>query len=680
MADNPPDRGIWSAVLRTRQRVVGFIALAALLYAAAVAAIFVLAQQNEQSRFRAALDAEAAEAAQGLRSTLLDMQGELEIALAQSARRGDAEQAIPRVAVPFLERHAQALRIERRDLARRLLQAANSEEHDPGALAERRLLDDATDVACQSALRQEQSQYSQTFYVPRDDGLGIETIDLCIPVGAPAARELWVLSLSLGDLLRGMDPTMIVRHGEVHLSDADGTRLVTLSRAPRGRLEAASQALIALPGTTLQFGVASRLAQPLPFPGTFALIAAAFSLLLFVSVLFVARDVLRRQRAEAALSQSLSFRRAMEDSLLTGLRARDLDGRITYVNPAFCEIVGLPAERLIGSAPPQPYWPPESRGEYEQRLARRRAGSSTREVYETELMRPDGSRVPVSIHEAPLVDARGRHSGWMASVLDLTEQRRVEAVAQQQQRKLAEASRMTTLGELASTLSHELNQPLAAIASLAAAGSNMARAGAPPGELLPLLDDLAAQAERAGRVIKSVRNFVRRSPVQLEALDLGAVLTEVLPLIQLQARTAGASVSHTIAPGLPAIRADRTLLEQVLLNLTRNGFEAMAGSPAAERRLQIDIAPVTADGEPIAVQVRVADRGHGIDERTQRELFTPFHSTKAGGLGLGLNICRSVVEHYGGRLWFESAPAGGTIFAFTLPADRGEGDHDLRGG
>ncbi|MDE2047415.1 MAG: PAS domain S-box protein [Betaproteobacteria bacterium] len=667
MADRPSLLRRWAAVARPRTRVVALIVVSAIIYVGIVAAVFVLALQNERSSARAALEAEASEVAQTLRNRISTDQGELELLLAQAATNTPPERLMTAVAPRYLAMHPEALRLERRDAQLQLLEARNRNSRDIGALSDRDQLESITAVACESALRQHQAQFSQSFYVPKSDGLGFENIDLCMPVGAPEVREMWVLSLSLTDFLRSMDQAPVLRHGEVHLSDVEGARLVTLSRGPRGKTEAAATALIALPGTTLQFGVTSRLAPLLPFPSSFAMIAAVFSLLLFVSVVFLARDVLRRQRAEAALSATLALRRAMEDSLVTGLRARDLEGRITYVNPAFCEIVGLSAERLIGSAPPQPYWPSESHSEYEQRLARRKTGVLAREVFETEFVRPDGQRVPVLVYEAPLVDSKGRHAGWMASVLDITEQRRVEAVARAQQDKLAEASRLTTVGELASTLSHELNQPLAAIASFAAAGQNLLRSGVPPHDIGALMDDIAAQAERAGRVVKSVRSFVKRGQRRVEPIRMDDMLRDVLPLIGLQARASQATLSSSTAPQLPLPLADKTLIEQVLLNLARNGFEAMADTPRDERALHIDIGLTSTEDGRHVVQVRVIDRGHGMPAQIEAAMAAPFHSTKPEGMGLGLSICRSVVEHYGGRLWFERNSPRGTIATFTLP-------------
>jgi two-component system sensor histidine kinase DctS len=662
-----------STLLRNRSRVVAVIVAAALVWAGVVAALFALAEQNERSRTQLALKAEATETAQLMRSRLLSLQTELELIAAQQ-RKAQVEDAESNAAAPLpdlvksiLAARPEIARVERRDAFLGLQKATDSAAVTLGALSVRSVLGESTTVACESALRTDEVRFSESFFVPVDRGLGFENIDICLANGSPPMRNAWVMSVSLTGLLRSIDPELLARHGEVYFADADGARLATLRDGSTQRVTASATAVISLPGTVLSFGINSRVQPFAPYPSAFAAIAGLFSLLLFVSVLFLARDVLRRQRAERALSQSLAFRKAMEDATVVGLRARDLQGRITYVNPAFCEIVGLPQSKLIGCAPPMPYWPPEARPEYERRLARRMAGALQRDVYETELMRPGGTRVPVLIHEAPLYDAQEVHVGWMASVLDVSEQRRVESVARAQQDKLAEASRLTTVGELASTLSHELNQPLAAIASFAAAGRNMLAAGSSTAEIAPLMQDIAAQAERAGRVIKSVRNFVQRGERKRELIDMSQLARDIAPLVTLQARGAKVTVQWDVPNSLPPVQADKILIEQVLLNLTRNGAEAMQSLNTTPKLLRVSLCVQDGTGSNDTILVSVYDSGHGIDASTEQAMYTPFYTTKTQGMGLGLSICRNVIEQHAGRLWFDRLSPQGTAFRFTLP-------------
>ena len=301
-----------------------------------------------------------------------------------------------------------------------------------------------------------------------------------------------------------------------------------------------------------------------------------------------------------------------------------------------------------------------------------------REGYESVFQRKDGTRFPVLIIEAPLIDAQGTQTGFMSAILDLSEQRRVEELNRASQERLQATARLATVGEMASLLSHELNQPLAAIASYASGSLNLLDdADAPPDLLRQAMQRVSEQAERAGRVIKSVADFVRRREQVREAVAPADLLEAILPLLGLQAKKLGIRVETRIAPGCPAVLCDRTMVEQVLLNLARNGMQAMPeGDPplaSGLRSIQIHIAPrraQSADGEPLRktwVEFAVTDHGKGLSDEVREKLFTPFFTTKAEGMGLGLSLCRTVIEQHGGALTFEPAQPRGTVFRFTLP-------------
>jgi two-component system sensor histidine kinase DctS len=430
------------------------------------------------------------------------------------------------------------------------------------------------------------------------------------------------------------------------------------------------------------------------FPNVLTALVTAMSIALVLVLVLLGRDARRRLRAEQDLADALAFRKAMEDSLVTGLRARDLQGRITYVNPAFCQMVGFEAEELLGQATPAPYWPPELADEYQKRQKIRLAGQAPpREGYESVFMRKDGSRFPVLIIEAPLINHEGVQTGWMSAFLDISEQRRVEEISRASQERLQATARLATVGEMASLLSHELNQPLAAISSYATGSMNLLRLQrSDTGELAPrrpqgaaavaefdALADLevamcriAEQAERAGKVIKSVHDFVRRRDKEREPVAPQALLDAIMPLVSLQARKLGVSVQTRLGHGLPAVLCDRTMVEQVLLNLARNAMQAMDEARVAKPSLVIDVRKTTgADTARPArgwLEFTVMDVGPGIAEKIKQQLFTPFFTTKAEGMGLGLSLCRTVVEQHGGSLGFEPNLPQGTIFRFTLPA------------
>jgi two-component system sensor histidine kinase DctS len=299
-------------------------------------------------------------------------------------------------------------------------------------------------------------------------------------------------------------------------------------------------------------------------------------------------------------------------------------------------------------------------------------GTESREGFETVFMRRSGERFPVMIYEAPLVDSEGRHAGWMSAVVDASAQRRVEELSRQQQDRLQASARLATVGEMASLISHELNQPLAAIASYASGSLNLLQDGldaqADRAMLEQALSRIAEQAERAGRVIKSVHDFVRRRQQHHEAVRCDVLIEGVLPLVRLQARKSGTRVEvHEDPPGLK-VQVDRTMLEQVLLNLTRNGIQAMGpDTPLPERVLQLRVSRL----EPARVQFEVHDRGPGIEPDVAARLFTPFFTTRADGMGLGLSLCRTVVEQHGGTLEHDvpepGTPRPGCCFRFTVP-------------
>jgi two-component system sensor histidine kinase DctS len=293
-------------------------------------------------------------------------------------------------------------------------------------------------------------------------------------------------------------------------------------------------------------------------------------------------------------------------------------------------------------------------------------------------MRKNGERFPAMIFEAPLLSSTGRHNGWMSAVLDLSAQRRVEEISRQQQERLQATARLATVGEMASLLSHELNQPLSAIAAYATGSLNMmdaqARGEPPEPDLWPLMHQavqrIAEQAERAGRVIKSVHDFVRRRESAREAIGVEALIEAIQPLVRLQARKSNTRIEIDMCSPTPKAVCDRAMVEQVLLNLTRNGIQAMQGlAPDDEHVLTIRVRQPHRQW----VSISVSDLGPGIDAEVARQLFTPFFTTRHEGMGLGLSVCRTIVEQHGGALAFTNLrnPAGdvfGAEFAFTLPA------------
>ena len=537
-------------------------------------------------------------------------------------------------------------------------------------------------AACTAARRLTGAAYSTSYFLPQPDGLGIEVFDMCLPIMV-AGRLVGfsVATYALHELLAELVSKQLARGQSLSFTEADGTRLALYGvPAPGNRVFVARQ-LLDLPGNTLILRLESRIGLPALFPNVLTALVAAISLALLAVLFLLARDTRRRMRVENDLSEALAFRKAMEDSVLTGLRARDLAGRITYVNPAFCQMVGIPAQKLLDQSFPSPYWPPELADAYQQRQTIRLAGNNLpREGHESLFMRPDGTRFPVLIMEAPLINAVGKHTGWMSAILDVSEQRRTEELSRASQDRLQATARLAMVGEMASLLSHELNQPLAAISSYAVGSLNLLKDNASANTAqLPnaaLTEDLqlaisriAEQAERAGKVIKSVHDFVRRRDQEREAIAPRALLDAVMPLVSLQARKLSVTVVIQVDASASPVLCDRTMVEQVLLNLARNGMQAMqALGASAARVLTLRVRPAASNAASAWVEFAVIDQGEGISPDVASQLFTPFFTTKDEGMGLGLSLCRTVIEQHGGFLGFEAAEPQGTVFSFTLPA------------
>ena len=378
----------------------------------------------------------------------------------------------------------------------------------------------------------------------------------------------------------------------------------------------------------------------------------------------VAHDITDRREDEEKLKSAFAFRRAMGESLVTGIRAIDLEGRIIFVNPAFCRMIGWSEQELLGMRPPFPYWPPEEAEQRRRDLDLTLAGQAPPGGIEMRVMHRDGTRFDVRMYLSPLIDSSGRQVGWMASMNDITERKRMEEETLRHQERLEQTSRLITMGEMASSLAHELNQPLSAIANYCMGSVNRLKSGDYRREdILAAMEKASAQAERAGKIIRRTREFVKKSePVRAPAA-LAEIVEEAIGFAEIEARKAAVAIQVSIPPDLPPVFADRIMIEQVVLNLVKNGIESMQQTPPDARALNL---AARLDGEGM-VEVTVADRGCGMTDGQVERLYTPFFTTKAEGMGMGLNICRSIVEFHDGRLWVQPNPGGGSVFRFTLP-------------
>ncbi len=375
----------------------------------------------------------------------------------------------------------------------------------------------------------------------------------------------------------------------------------------------------------------------------------------------------RVQERTHALQQAQAFRQSMEDSLLVGMRARDLEGRIVYVNAAMCDMVGYAASELIGSVPPYPYWHPDDLDRHWNDVDTVQAGKASPQGRENRLRHRNGSDVHTMFYTTRLIDGNGQHIGWMSSVVDITGQKRAEEQQQQREAQLQRVQRVITVGEMASTLAHELNQPLAALVNYAAAAKSLAAQG--KAELLnDTLSALSAQALRAADIVGRIRRWVRQHPESREPCDLNAAVDQPLALLlRAEARRHGVAVQLELASKPVCVSADRVLLEQVVLNLGLNALQAMQAMPlpTAPRHAHELLLRTTARAGRASLEV--LDRGPGLAPEIADRLFEPFFTTRSDGLGLGLNICRSIVESMGGELLARNREGGGAIFEIRLP-------------
>lgn len=632
-----------------------------------------LAARYEASVAQADVERDAADALSDIRSALARNLQEL-----QALHAGHPNRPTWRAeADALLRQRRELVRIEWRGPGLQLLVSADSPFRAPvfARLGRAQSLPEIQQ-ACLTARRLSGPSYARSHFVPQPDGLGLELMELCLPqVDAGMLTGFIVATYSLADLLATQIGPQMGRSQEISFTEADGTRLAMHGLARRGTRVFTAHQLLDLPGNTMVLRMDSwRRSEPDLFPNVLTALVTVMSIALVTVLIMLGHDTRRRLRAEEDLADALAFRKAMEDSLVTGLRARDLQGRTTYVNPAFCEMVGFTQEELLGRGAPAPYWPPERAEEYGARQAVRLTGGHQppREGFESVFMRKDGTRFPVLIIEAPLINAQGLQTGWMSAVLDISEQRRVEELSRASQERLQATARLATVGEMASLLSHELNQPLAAIASYANGSINLLQqpaATAAAADLHTAMQRIAEQADRAGRVIKSVHDFVRRRTQAREPVAPQELVEAVLPLVNLQARKLGVRVDSRIPEGLPRVLCDRTMVEQVLLNLARNAMQAMDEAHVAQPSLVLQVRLVPGpDGAKRWLEFSVADCGPGIPDVVRQQLFTPFFTTKAEGMGLGLSLCRTVVEQHGGQLVFDANRPQGTIFRFTLPA------------
>lgn len=620
---------------------------------------------------------------------------------------------------------------------------------------------------------------------------------------------------SIDSLLRYGTPTEVLARYAVTLLDNNGQVLAGTPLGPRnsgGQLLPWAQRahVYEVPVSPVGNGLvlraqAYRTSLGVVGSGLFWLVGA-LSVMTAWMLIATWRHTRRRMQAQQALVAETNFRRAMENSILTGMRALDLEGRISYVNAAFCQMTGWSALELVGLQAPFPYWPEADHEILQAKLRDELRGNTMAGGFQVRVKRKNGTLFDARLYVSPLIDAHGQQTGWMTSMTDITEPNRIreqlsasherftivlesldasvsvaplgsaellfanklyrqwfgshtdghlQLVAQagvlplagrdQQSgmddedglmglptdpltsarsenaeiylpdlgkwlevrsrylnwvdgrlaqmviatditpRRLAEdqakrqaeraqsVSRLITMGEMASSVAHELNQPLTAISNYCSGMVHRIQGGQlSTQELLAALEKTAHQAQRAGQIIQRIRAFVQKSEPNRTLADVHQMVNEAVELAGIELRRHNVRLTHYVAARLPPVLADTILIEQVLVNLMKNGAEAIehAHRPAPDRSVELRVLPRCIDGCEV-VEFSVRDTGKGLAPEVLERLFQAFFSTKQEGMGMGLNLCRSIVESHHGRMQaqnlYNGAEVTGCRFSFWLP-------------
>jgi two-component system sensor kinase FixL len=373
------------------------------------------------------------------------------------------------------------------------------------------------------------------------------------------------------------------------------------------------------------------------------------------AILVFNADVTGRSRDLAELKFLASIVEGSQDAVIS----KNLAGTITSWNEAAERMFGYSAAEIIGR-PILTLFPRDRVSEEEEILSRLRLGQRV-DHYETTRLRKDGRQFDVSLTVSPITDRNGSIIGASKIVRDISDQKRLRARLDEVQAELLHVSRLNDMSQMAAGLAHELNQPLAAASSYLAGTRRLIEAG----DIVKALDGCqraTAQVIRAGEVIRRLRDFVRKGDSERRQEALQPLCEEAVNLALMATRPQSVKVVYEVHPGGSVVFVDKIQIQQVIVNLVRNAIEAMADSPDK----QVTIVARGIDAE--FVEVEVSDTGPGIPEEVRGRMFNPFTTTKSSGMGIGLALCRAIVEGHRGTISVDNNPVGGAAFRLTLPA------------
>jgi PAS domain S-box-containing protein len=396
-------------------------------------------------------------------------------------------------------------------------------------------------------------------------------------------------------------------------------------------------------------------------------IVGALGIFLLQSVMIVALIVQRRRLHDAQenVKSERAFLRKVIDVTPTFIFAKDREGRFSLANKAVADAYGVSVDALIGRTDADFNRHADEVSHFQKIDLEVIESGEERFIPEERITDAQGNVHWLQTVKRPLKGTNGKPDQVLGASTDITERRQAEIEVQEQRAVLAHVGRVSIMGELAASLAHELNQPLTAILTNAKAGLRfLGREPVDLNEVRDALNDIVEANDHAAEIIRSTRALVKKEEQpQFRPIDLGELVGDVVALIHSDATLHQVRILLDVDRTAPLVRGDRVQLQQVVLNILMNAFDAMAARPPSARRVEVRL---ERSGNAIN-RIAICDNGAGFEENELGRIFQPFYTTKREGLGMGLSICRSIIEAHDGRLWAENNPGGGATFYFTVP-------------